>query len=158
MALVRSRLGRCQKWITFENVFKAIVLLLVWGLLSIPVVVYYTSKEKSTSPAWLDNISELLQSLEGNCGGEFNGTSNGTVVGNVTLDCFSYQSASQVGDLRECGLANACVGQITLVPVWFFFCNSAIVLGASACRSALDCVHLASRGKLGAQCNLTIHC
>lgn len=101
MALVRSRLGQCQKWITFENVFKAIVLLLVWGLLSIPVVVYYSTKDKSTSSAWLDNMTELLQSLEGNCvagqEGEFNGSANGTVL----QDCLRVgsHSASQVGSL-----------------------------------------------------------
>ena len=88
-------LGRLEKWVTFENVFKAVVLLMVWGLLSIPVVVYFASKEQSTSTNWLETISTLLQSLEGNCDAgqesDFNGT-NGTLAQN----CFNADNALQV--------------------------------------------------------------
>ena len=86
----------CKKWITFENVFKAVVLLMVWGLLSFPVAVFYASKEKSTSSDWLVIISMLLQSLESNCDvgqeSNFNRTSNGTLA----QDCSSSDTASQV--------------------------------------------------------------
>ena len=67
MANVKVMLDRFEKWVTFENVFKAVVLLMVWGLLSFPVAVYFASKEQSTSSDGLDTISMLLQSLEGNC-------------------------------------------------------------------------------------------
>ena len=95
-AKVKERLGRLEKWVTFENVFKVVVLLMVWGLLSIPVAAYFASKQKSTSSDWLDTISMLLQSLEGNCdaGQEsgFNGTSNGTLA----QDCSNSGKALQV--------------------------------------------------------------
>ena len=92
---VKEGLGRLEKWVTFENVFKAVVILVVWGLLSIPVAVYFAKKEQSTSSDWLDSVSMLLQSLEGNCdvGQEsgFNGT-NGTLAQN----CSNFDNALQV--------------------------------------------------------------
>ena len=66
MAKVKVMVSRFKKWITFENVFKAVVLLVVWGLFSIPVAVYFASKD-STSSDWLGTVSKFLQSLEGNC-------------------------------------------------------------------------------------------
>ena len=97
---VKIATGRCEKWVTFENMFKAVVLLMVWGLLSFPVVVYFASKDPNMSSDWLENISMLLQSLEGNCDAglerDFNRTSNGTLA----QDCSSSDSALQVGILR----------------------------------------------------------
>ena len=66
MAKVKVMVSRFKKWITFANVFKAVVLLVVWGLFSIPVAVYFASKD-STSSDWLGTVSKFLQSLEGNC-------------------------------------------------------------------------------------------
>ena len=91
MAKVKNAIGRCGKWVTFENVFKAVVLLMVWGLLSFPVVVYFASKEKSTSSGWIETISELLQTLEGNCDAKGQETDL-----NATSNCLS---ASQVRQL-----------------------------------------------------------
>ena len=100
MAKVKAAIGRCEKWITFENTFKAVVLLMVWGLLSFPVALYYASKEKSTSSNWLETISQLLQTLEGNCdaglASDFNGTSNGS-LGQDCSDIDSQVSALHVG-------------------------------------------------------------
>ena len=94
MARVKAAVGRCEKWVTFENVFKAVVLLMVWGLLSFPVVLYFASKEQSVSSGWIETISELLQTLEGNCDpgpqSDLNDTSNGS------LALCSSHSASQV--------------------------------------------------------------
>ena len=96
MANVKVMLDRFEKRVTFENVFKAVVLLMVWGLLSFPVAVYFASKEQSTSSDGLDAISMLLQSLEGNCddGQEsgFNVTSNGSLA----QDCYNSDNALQV--------------------------------------------------------------
>ena len=96
MAKVKVMVSRVEKWITFENVFKAVVLLMVWGLLSIPVAVYFASKEDSTSSDWLGTVSKLLQSLEGNCDpgreSSFNESSNISFA----QDCSSSDSALRV--------------------------------------------------------------
>ena len=99
-AKVKAAIGRYKKWISFENMFKAVVLLMVWGMLSFPVAVFYASQEKSTSSDWLDNISKLLKDLEGNCDdgqeSDFNRTSNETLA----QDCPSSDSALQVSVLH----------------------------------------------------------
>ena len=97
--MLKAATVKCEKWVTFENVFKAVVLLMVWGLLSFSAVVFVASKQQSTSSDWLDTISMLLQSLEGNCADtgqerDYNGTElNGTLA----LECSTLDSASQVG-------------------------------------------------------------
>ena len=93
---------KCEKRVTFENVFKAVVLLMVWGLFSFSAVVFAASKEQSTSSDWLDTISMLLQSLEGNCADRQENTIsyNGTELnGTLTQDCSISDSASQVSVL-----------------------------------------------------------
>ena len=89
---------KCEKWTIFERAFKAVVILVVWGLLSIPVPVYFASKDQSTSSDWLDRASMLLQSLEENCVQE----SDNRMELNRTLaqDCSSFNSTTQVGVLR----------------------------------------------------------
>ena len=128
MAKVKVMVSRVEKWITFENVFKAVVLLMVWGLLSIPVAVYFASKEESTSSDWLGTVSKLLQSLEGNCDpgreSSFNETSNRSFAQN----CSSSDSGLQVSCLRnvlmhphgysyELSMCGAALRQITLSPL-----------------------------------------
>ena len=98
---LKAATGKFEKRITFENMFKAVALLMVWGLLSIPVTVYFASKEQSTTSAWLDTVSMLLQSLEGNCvDREVSDFNNGTEVNGGPRDCSSSDNiASQVGVL-----------------------------------------------------------
>ena len=149
--------GRCDQWVTFENVFKAVVLLMVWGLLSFPIAVYYASKEKSTSSNWLENISVLLHSLEGNCGAENGSDVYGTSNGNLAQDCSSSDTASQVGILRvndDCARLHLPVGSLSCTA-----CTSPQVRGArttGVCRSALDCVQPTRQWETRAQYNLTI--
>ena len=100
MDKVKVVVSRLKKWITFENVFKAVVLLVVWGLFSIPVAVYFASKD-STSSEWLGTVSKLLQSLEGNCDpgreSSFNESSNRSFA----QDCSSSDSALRVSCSRN---------------------------------------------------------
>ena len=92
---VKERLGRL-KWVTLENVCKTVVLLIVWGLLSIPVAVYFASKQQSTSSDWLDTISMLLQSLESNCDAGQESGFNGSINGTLAQDCSNFDNALQV--------------------------------------------------------------
>ena len=88
---LKAATGKFEKRITFENMFKAVALLMVWGLLSFPVTMYFVSKEQSTSSDWLDTISTVLQSLEGNCdAGQENGTQ----------DCSNFDYSLQVATLH----------------------------------------------------------
>ena len=97
---LKAATGNCEKWVTFESMFKAVVLLMVWGLLSFPVTVYFASKDQSTSSDWLGSVSILLQSLEGNCAFRDKSDYNATEL-NENRDCSSSDSVSQVGAFCE---------------------------------------------------------
>ena len=96
---LKAATDKCAKRVTFESMFKAVVLLMVWSLLSFPVTVYFASKEQSTSSDWIDTIPMLLQSLDGNCADGEESNYNGTEL-DGNRDCSSSNSASQVGVLR----------------------------------------------------------
>ena len=93
---------KCKKWTILEKAFKAVVILVVWGVLSTPVPVYFASKDQRTSSDWLDSVSMLFQSLEANCADVQESDYNGTELnGTIELECSSFSSTRQVGVLCD---------------------------------------------------------
>ena len=70
-------------------------------MLSIPVAVYFASKDQSSSD-WLDSASMFFQSLEENCADVRESDYNGTELNGTTeQECSSFNSTRQVGALRD---------------------------------------------------------